>query len=229
LRGRHAGFVFQQPLTALTPHLTIGQHLREAWREAGAGRPGRADLAAALERVGLDRASERLGVYPHQVSGGQRQRALIAMAIAHRPKLLIADEPTTALDASTRNVVLELLRRLARDRSLAVWLITHDLHAVRDASDEVTVMYAGAVVEQGATSSVLSAPRHPYTAALLAANPAAHSAGAPLPTIPGAVPLASEVVSGCRFHPRCPRAQAKCIAESPALTDGVACFFPVQK
>lgn len=221
---KEAAMVLQEPLSALNPVLSVGSQLYETLEVHGQPRGRALEL---LAEVGIDDGEPRLRSLPHQLSGGQRQRVAIACALAANPRVLIADEPTTALDASTRNVVLELLRRLARDRGLAVWLITHDLHAVRDASDDVSVMYAGAVVEHGLTSTVLSAPRHPYTAALLAANPAAHSAGAPLPTIPGAVPLASEVIAGCRFHPRCPRAQAKCSAAAPALIDGVACFFPV--
>ena len=164
-------------------------------------------------------------MFPHQLSGGQRQRVSIACALAATPQILIADEPTTALDASMRGVILLLLRKLARERSLAVWLITHDLHAVRGASDEVTVMYAGRVVEQGPTSRVLENPRHPYTAALLASNPAGAKPGVPLPALAGAVPLASEVISGCRFHPRCPRMIDRCKVDRPALLDGVACHL----
>lgn len=224
--ANHVAMVLQEPLSALNPVLSVGSQLLETLSVHGQPSARALEL---LAEVGIEDGAQRLRSFPHQLSGGQRQRVAIACALAANPRVLIADEPTTALDASTRNVVLELLRRLARDRGLAVWLITHDLHAVRHASDDVTVMYAGSVVEQGATSSVLAAPRHPYTAALLAANPAAHAAGAPLPTIPRAVPLASEVISGCRFHPRCSRAQSKCSTESPALLDGVACFYPVER
>lgn len=217
--------VLQEPLSALNPVLSVGSQLRETLEVHGQPTSRAVEL---LKEVGIDDGEQRLESYPHQLSGGQRQRVAIACALAANPLVLIADEPTTALDASTRNLVLELLKKLARDRGLAVWLITHDLHAVREASDEVTVMYAGSVVEQGATADVLSRPRHPYTAALLAANPSAHAAGKPLPTIPGAVPLANEVIAGCRFHPRCSRGQSRCIAEVPKL-DGVACFFPLER
>jgi ABC-type glutathione transport system ATPase component len=170
-RGRQVGFVFQQPLTALTPHLTIGQHLREAWQQAGAARPGRADLTAALERVGLDRAGERLRAYPHQLSGGQRQRALIAMAIAHRPKLLIADEPTTALDAALRLDIMRLLRRLCDEDGMAMLLVSHDLAMVADHAETAIVMHDGRIVEQGPAKDVFHKPASAYARALIAASP----------------------------------------------------------
>ncbi len=215
--------VLQEPLSALNPVLSVGAQLTETLLVHGHPASRAVEL---LAEVGISDGAERLRFFPHQLSGGQRQRVAIACALAASPKVLIADEPTTALDASMRNVILQLLRTLARERGLAVWLITHDLHAVRGASDEVTVMYAGLVVEQGATAHVLSAPRHPYTAALLASNPAANAPGRALPTIDGAVPLARELVGGCRFHPRCSRREARCTTEAPRLVDGVACHFP---
>lgn len=220
-----AGFsmVLQEPLSALNPVLSVGSQLVETLSVHGQPRSRALEL---LAEVGITDGAQRLSSYPHQLSGGQRQRVAIACALAANPRVLIADEPTTALDASLRNVVLELLRRLARERGLAVWLITHDLHAVRGASDDVTVLYAGSVVEQGATAKVLSAPRHPYTAALLASNPSANAPGRPLPMLEGSVPLAREVIPGCRFHPRCPRREARCLTEAPQLVDGVACHFP---
>lgn len=223
-----AGFsmVLQEPLSALNPVLSVGSQLIETLQVHGQPASRAVEL---LNEVGISDGAERLRAFPHQLSGGQRQRVAIACALAANPKVLIADEPTTALDASMRNVILQLLRSLARDRGLSVWLITHDLHAVRGASDDVTVMYAGLVVEQGATEQVLSSPRHPYTAALLAANPSANEPGTALPTIAGAVPLAREVIAGCRFHPRCSRREAKCTTEAPQLVDGVACFFPSER
>ncbi len=215
--------VLQEPLSALNPVLSIGAQLEETL--VVHGQP-KARAVPLLEEVGLADAAARLTSFPHQLSGGQRQRVAIACALAAEPQVLIADEPTTALDASLRNVILTLLQTLARRRGLAVWLITHDLGAARAFSDDVTVMYAGAVVEQGVAAEVLAAPRHPYTALLLASSPSLHAPGAPLPTIPGVVPPAAEAVSGCRFHPRCPQRQARCEREVPSLVNGVACHFP---
>lgn len=171
VRAQEAGFVFQQPMTALTPHLTIGRQLAEAWRQAGAARPGRSDLAAALDRVGLPRPDELLDQYPHRLSGGQRQRVMIAAAIAHRPRLLIADEPTTALDAPLRAEMLALLSRLRAEQGLALLLVSHDLEAVARHADRVVVLNQGRVEPAGSD----------YARALSAAVP---RLGDPPPALP---------------------------------------------
>ena len=226
-KTRRAGIamVLQEPLSALNPVLSVGSQLLETLAVHRATGDLKAAALALLAEVGIPSGEDRLRMFPHQLSGGQRQRVSIACALAAAPEVLIADEPTTALDASMRGVILTLLRRLARDRSLAVWLITHDLHAVRGASDEVTVMYAGRVVEHGTTAHVLESPRHPYTVALLASNPSGARPGVPLPTLAGSVPLAREVIPGCRFNPRCPRVMARCCVDRPELIDGVACHL----
>lgn len=223
LRRAGISMVLQEPLSALNPVLSVGNQLIETLAVHRTPGDLREAAIALLGEVGIPQGAERLGMFPHQLSGGQRQRVSIACALAARPEVLIADEPTTSLDASMRGVILSLLRKLARDRGMAVWLITHDLHAVRGSADEVTVMYAGRVVEQGPARRLLEQPRHPYTVALLASNPSAAKVGVPLPTLEGSVPLAREVIAGCRFHPRCPRVIERCRSERPVFQDGVAC------
>jgi len=181
VRANEVGFVFQQPLTALTPHLTIGAQLREAWMQAGGARPSRAALMAALERVGLDRPAERLDQFPHLLSGGQRQRALIAMAIAHRPRLLVADEPTTALDAALRRDIMALLQQLCADHGMGMLLVSHDLASVARHSARVAVLHAGRIVEKGPADVVLRSPRSDHARALVAAGP---KLDGPPPTLP---------------------------------------------
>lgn len=192
IRAREVGFVFQQPLTALTPHRTVAATLCEAAMQAGGDRPKRGALVAMLDAVGIARAGERLGAYPHQLSGGERQRVMIAAAIAHRPALLIADEPTTALDATLRGEIMALLDRLRRENQLAVLLVSHDLAAVRRHADQVVLLRAGAVVEQG--RQLLTQPQSDYGAALLAAALRLDTPPPILPA-PGAVRLEAQAIS----------------------------------
>ena len=181
LRGRHAGFVFQQPLTALSPHLTIAAQLSEAWRQPGAPAPSKSDMMLALEEVGLAAPDLILRQYPHRLSGGQRQRVLIAMALAHRPALLVADEPTSALDAPLRAGILALLDRLRADRGLALLLVSHDLAAVARHATRVVILNRGHVEESGDTARVLAESEAPYTRALIAATPRLSD---PAPSLP---------------------------------------------
>ncbi len=227
IRGRSLALMLQEPLTALNPVLTLETHLVEAVRvhHGGSASSARAKSLELLHEVGLADAQARMRSYPHELSGGMRQRVLLAAALAGQPKVLIADEPTTALDASLRSVVVALLKSLAERRSLAVLLLTHDLAMVREACDEVSVMYAGRIVEHGEVARVLTAPRHPYTVALLRASPIGAARGTPLQTLEGHVPLPTDFIEGCRFRPRCAFADEACRARPP-LEHGVACHHP---
>jgi microcin C transport system ATP-binding protein len=193
-RAAQVGFIFQQPLTALTPHLTIGQQLREAASQAGAPQPNRATLAEMLARVDLPDPLEKLDQYPHRLSGGQRQRVMIAAAIAHRPALLVADEPTTALDASLRHEIMDLIDRLRAETGMAVLLVSHDLASVRGHADAVVVLKDGQMVETGPSARVLSKPKETYTKALIAAAPRLDDP-IPVRTIVGAAQLVAQHIS----------------------------------
>jgi peptide/nickel transport system permease protein len=219
LRGRDVAMVFQDPMTSLNPAFTVGDQIVEAIRahEEVSRKEARRRAAELLARVGLPDTERNLGAYPHQLSGGMRQRVMLTIALACRPKLLIADEPTTALDVTIQAQILDLLRSLADEMGLAVIFVTHDLGVVADLCHSVAVMYAGQIVEHGTVAEVFAAPRHPYTAGLLAAAPHAERIGGALPVIPGRVPAPGQLPAGCRFHPRCDYAVAACRGAEPPL------------
>jgi len=220
VRGDRISMIFQEPMTAMNPVLTVGEQIGEVFRIHRAyGRAAAREAAIeALRGVGIPDPGVRFGEYPFQFSGGMLQRAMIAMALACEPELLIADEPTTALDVTIQAQILDLLHDLQQSHTMAILLITHDLGVVAEVADDVAVMYGGRIVERGPAEMVLADPRHPYTSGLLAAMPDIETdRKEPLATIPGAVPSLGEMPEGCRFHPRCEFAQDLCRVEVPAL------------
>ena len=232
MRGRKVAMVFQDPMMTLNPVLRVGDQMamavrvhdpvskRAAWDRAG----------AALETVGIPAARERLRAYPHQLSGGMRQRVAIAMALLHRPAVILADEPTTALDVSIQGQILAEVRRLADETGTAIVWVSHDLAVVSSLADDVCVMYAGRIVESGSAEAVIARPRHPYTEGLIRAVPSLHEPGGRLPQIAGAAPQLSRLPEGCSFRPRCAHATARCTAPPPraGLGEHVAlCHHPL--
>ncbi len=222
LRGRKIAMIFQEPMTSLNPAYTVGDQITEAMRAHDRVTPGaelRRRAVAALDRVRIARAADRVHDYPHQMSGGMRQRVMIAMALVHDPALLIADEPTTALDVTVQAQVLDLLRDLQAQTGMAILLITHDLGVVAEMADRVAVMYAGRVVEQASTRDLFADPLHPYTLGLMGSIPRMDAPpGTRLLAIEGAVPAPGTVPVGCRFQPRCVFAAPDCAQIDPALT-----------
>ena len=224
-------YVFQNPTESLNPVMRIRDQIREALPKGLSGKEGDRHIVELLARTGLPDPARAASSFPCELSGGQQQRAMIAMALAARPDLLIADEPTTALDVTTQREVLELIDSLAAENGMAVLLITHNLGLVAGRMDTVNVMYAGTVVESGPVVEVLAAPRHPYTQGLLAAVPALDAPrDAPLADIPGTVPPPDAWPPGCAFSPRCPRATDACRREAPPVTVAgarrLSCFNP---
>ena len=232
-RGGVVSMVFQEAGSAFDPVYTVGQQIAEFVRahEPLDASKARARALEMLERVQIPQAKLRLDAYPHELSGGMRQRAMIALALACRPQLLLADEPTTALDATVQIQILLLLREMQRETGLAVIFVTHDIGAAVEVADRVAVMYAGRIVEDREVGSLMAAPSHPYSAGLLAATVSAEQRGRPLTTIAGAPPDLGCTATGCAFAPRCAQASARCSAEQPPLLhiagQALACWHPL--
>ena len=210
IRGRVISYIFQDAGASLNPIFRIGSQILESLRLHRPERGNEGEVVRLLKLVGIPAAEKRLRDYPHQLSGGMQQRVMIAMALASEPKLLVADEPTTALDVTIQAQIFELLRDLKKRLGMAILLITHDLSLLTEIADRVVVMYAGQVVEQAPTRQILDVPRHPYTRGLLASVPEIGRRADRLQSIPGTVPSPAEFPTGCRFHPRCPQMQADC-------------------
>jgi peptide/nickel transport system ATP-binding protein len=225
IRGKRIGTIFQDPLTSLNPLYSIGRQLVETimTHSEMSPRQARARAIELLAEVGIPAPAERFDHYPHHFSGGMRQRAVIALALCGNPQLIIADEPTTALDVSIQAQIIALLKKLCRDHGMAVMLITHDIGVIAETADRVAVMYAGRIAEIGPLRDIVKQPRHPYTVGLMGSVPSLTGATDRLAQIDGAMPRLSQIPAGCAFHPRCARAFARCRAERPELiADGPA-------
>jgi peptide/nickel transport system ATP-binding protein len=234
VRGAQIAMVFQDPMMTLNPVLKIGTQMVAAVRahDRVSRKAARARSRDALAKVGIPSPEERLDSYPHQLSGGMRQRVAIAIALLHSPAVIIADEPTTALDVSIQGQILAEVRRLADETGTAFVWVTHDLAVVSSLADDICVMYAGRVVETGAAADVIASPRHPYTAGLLASVPAEHEPGTRLPQVPGSTPSLADLPPGCAFAPRCARAGPACATTPPVQDFGhgrtALCHYPIE-
>jgi oligopeptide/dipeptide ABC transporter ATP-binding protein len=236
LRGKHISIVFQEPMTSLNPVYSVARQIGEVLRlhEGLSRAAARARAIELLDMVGIPDPQRRIDSYPHELSGGMRQRVMIALAISCRPQLLIADEPTTALDVTIQAQILALLERLRAELGMAVLLITHDLGVVAELAEEVLVMYAGTVVERARADVLFAEPFHPYTQGLLSSAPRGQSKQRRLVTIAGVVPDLSQLPAGCRFRERCTQAVSRCAEREPVLTDvgngrKVACFVALSR
>ena len=219
VRGRSIGAIFQDPLTSLNPLYTIGQQLIETIRAhlPVSAQEARARAVSLLEETGIQAAGQRIDQYPHQFSGGMRQRVVIALALAAEPKLIVADEPTTALDVSVQAQIISLLKKLCKNHGAAVMLVTHDMGVIAETCDRVAVMYAGRIVEIGPVHDVIHSPAHPYTAGLMGSIPAMDEDRDRLLQIDGAMPRLTAIPGGCAFNPRCVQAFERCQVERPDL------------
>jgi peptide/nickel transport system ATP-binding protein len=233
LRGKQIGAIFQDPSTSLDPLDTIGHQLTETLRthRALSAAQAREQAVELLRQTGLPAAQARMSQYPHELSGGMRQRVVIALALAGEPKLIIADEPTTALDVAMQAQIIRLLRGITQAHGASVMLITHDMGVVAETCDRMAVMYAGRIVEVGPVRELIDHPAHPYTAGLMASVPSLADAGGRLAHIEGALPRLEEIPSGCAFHPRCPKASPRCAEQRPELAlvrrTRAACWWPL--
>jgi len=231
IRGNRISMIFQDPMVTLNPVLTIGTQMIETLKahQRISTREAHQRCVDKLKLVAIPSAESRMDAYPHELSGGLRQRVVIAIALLTDPEIIIADEPTTALDVTIQAEIMALILKLCRDNDLALILITHDLGVVAEVTERLMIMYAGKCVETGRTRDIIAAPKHPYAAGLLKALPQNAQRGSKLYQIPGSMPPITALPSGCPYHPRCARADDGCRAAMPPLENGVACFHPLNE